>query len=129
MPLVTSGVEHGNLRELALQRMRDLGTECRDVRTREVGIQDIHHKVQPDQVKNCDEHVELMLILYRHTFETTKITKQTFIFLKKRLNSSDATTLQMVAGKPFYLTKTRDKTSLSASCVSANPLRQCFAKS
>ncbi|KAJ2759817.1 Elongator subunit, partial [Coemansia nantahalensis] len=36
MPLVTSGVEHGNLRELALQRMRDLGTQCRDVRTREV---------------------------------------------------------------------------------------------
>lgn len=27
MPLVTSGVEHGNLRELALARMKDLGTE------------------------------------------------------------------------------------------------------
>ena len=27
MPLVTSGVEHGNLRELALDRMRDLGTK------------------------------------------------------------------------------------------------------
>ncbi|KAJ3414568.1 Elongator subunit [Chytridiales sp. JEL 0842] len=51
MPLVTSGVEYGNLRELALQRMRDLGNECRDVRTREVGIQDIHHKIQPDQVE------------------------------------------------------------------------------
>ena len=34
MPLVTSGVEHGNLRELALARMKDFGTECRDVRTR-----------------------------------------------------------------------------------------------
>ncbi|KAI8917226.1 hypothetical protein PhCBS80983_g00016 [Powellomyces hirtus] len=51
MPLVTSGVEHGNLRELALNRMKDLGTECRDVRTREVGIQDLHHKIQPDQVE------------------------------------------------------------------------------
>ncbi|KAI8593596.1 hypothetical protein BDZ88DRAFT_492867 [Geranomyces variabilis] len=51
MPLVTSGVENGNLRELALQRMKDLGTDCRDVRTREVGIQDIHHKIQPDQVE------------------------------------------------------------------------------
>ncbi|KAI9355300.1 elongator complex protein 3 [Zopfochytrium polystomum] len=51
MPLVTSGVEYGNLRELALQRMRDFGTECRDVRTREVGIQDIHHKIQPSQVE------------------------------------------------------------------------------
>ncbi|XP_074641789.1 elongator complex protein 3 [Tubulanus polymorphus] len=47
MPLVTSGVEHGNLRELALARMKDLGTHCRDVRTREVGIQEIHHKVRP----------------------------------------------------------------------------------
>ena len=45
MPLVTSGVEKGNLRELALARMGDLGLQCRDVRTREAGIQDIHHKV------------------------------------------------------------------------------------
>lgn len=47
MPLVTSGVEKGNLRELALARMAALGLRCRDVRTREVGIQDIHHKVRP----------------------------------------------------------------------------------
>lgn len=46
MPLVTSGVEKGNLRELALARMGDLGLQCRDVRTREAGIQDIHHKVR-----------------------------------------------------------------------------------
>lgn len=39
MPLVTSGVEYGNLREHALARMKQLGTSCRDVRTREVGIQ------------------------------------------------------------------------------------------
>ncbi|KAG6925260.1 elongator acetyltransferase complex subunit 3 [Chelydra serpentina] len=51
MPLVSSGVEHGNLRELALARMKDLGTQCRDVRTREVGIQEIHHKVRPYQVE------------------------------------------------------------------------------
>ncbi len=51
MPLVTSGVEHGNLRELALARMKDLGTQCRDVRTREVGIQEIHHKVKPYEVR------------------------------------------------------------------------------
>jgi elongator complex protein 3 len=38
MPLVTSGVDHGNLRELALKRMQDLNLPCRDVRTREVGI-------------------------------------------------------------------------------------------
>lgn len=51
MPLVSSGVEHGNLRELALARMKDLGTQCRDVRTREVGIQEIHHKVRPFEVR------------------------------------------------------------------------------
>lgn len=51
MPLVSSGVEHGNLRELALARMKDLGTQCRDVRTREVGIQEIHHKVRPFEIE------------------------------------------------------------------------------
>jgi hypothetical protein len=38
MPLVSSGVENGNLRELALGRMKDFGAECRDVRFREVGV-------------------------------------------------------------------------------------------
>ncbi|XP_066143935.1 elongator complex protein 3 [Euwallacea fornicatus] len=51
MPLVSSGVEHGNLRELALERMRDLGLKCRDVRTREVGITEIHEKVRPYDVE------------------------------------------------------------------------------
>ena len=50
MPLVSSGVEYGNLRQRCLARMKDFGTKCRDVRTREVGIQDIHHSVIPDQV-------------------------------------------------------------------------------
>ncbi len=50
MPLVTSGVENGNLRELSLRRMADFGTKCRDVRTREVGIKDIHQRIRPDQV-------------------------------------------------------------------------------
>lgn len=51
MPLVTSGVENGNLRELALSKMRDLNLACRDVRTREVGIKEIHNKVKPDQIE------------------------------------------------------------------------------
>eukprot|EP00127_Corallochytrium_limacisporum_P004749 Clim_evm103s172 gene=Clim_evmTU103s172 len=51
MPLVTSGVEYGNLRELALARVKDFGMQCRDVRTREVGIQEIHHKVRPYSVE------------------------------------------------------------------------------
>lgn len=56
MPLVSSGVEHGNLRELALARMKDLGSQCRDVRTREVGIQEIHHKVKPFEVESHEIH-------------------------------------------------------------------------
>jgi len=51
MPLVSSGVENGNFRELALARMRDINLPCRDVRTREVGIQEIHHKVRPEEIE------------------------------------------------------------------------------
>ncbi|KAI9710790.1 MAG: Elongator subunit [Candelaria pacifica] len=51
MPLVTSGVENGNLRELALSRMKDFGTTCRDVRTREVGINEVKNKIRPSQVE------------------------------------------------------------------------------
>ncbi|KAH9001376.1 histone acetyltransferase ELP3 [Lactarius akahatsu] len=52
LPLVTSGSENsGNLRELALNRMKDFGVECRDVRFREVGIHEIHHKVRPESVE------------------------------------------------------------------------------
>ena len=51
MPLVSSGVEHGNIRELVLKRMKELGLQCRDVRTREVGIMKIHGSVDPQQVE------------------------------------------------------------------------------
>ncbi len=51
MPLVSSGVEVGNLRELALARMHELGIPCRDVRTREVGIQNIHFNAIPEDVE------------------------------------------------------------------------------
>jgi len=51
MPLVSSGVEHGNLRELALARMRDLNLPCKDVRSREVGMKQIHERVTPDSVE------------------------------------------------------------------------------
>lgn len=52
MPLVTSGVEYGNLRELCLARMRDLGTKCRDVRTREVR----YHKYGPMYILRYHKH-------------------------------------------------------------------------
>jgi elongator complex protein 3 (tRNA carboxymethyluridine synthase) len=51
MPLVTSGVEHGNLRQLVLKRMKDLGLPCRDVRTREVGIKSLTEKIRVEQIE------------------------------------------------------------------------------
>ena len=51
MPLVSAGVEYGNIRELVLARMSDYNLKCRDIRTREVGIQEIHHKIRPYNVE------------------------------------------------------------------------------
>jgi len=53
MTLVSSGVEHGNIREVVLERMKEQGMKCRDVRTREVGINTIHTQERP-------EHIELV---------------------------------------------------------------------
>jgi len=33
MPLISSGVEYGNLRQLAMARMEDLDLPCKDIRT------------------------------------------------------------------------------------------------
>jgi hypothetical protein len=38
-------------RTQVLQRMNDLGLPCRDVRTREVGIKQIHEKILPDSIE------------------------------------------------------------------------------
>lgn len=51
MPLVSSGVEHGNLRELALAYMKEHDWPCLDIRSREVGMKQIHQAVSPDQVE------------------------------------------------------------------------------
>jgi elongator complex protein 3 len=51
MPLVSSGIEHGNLRELAMATLREQDLPCLDIRSREVGMKQIHHDVTPDQVE------------------------------------------------------------------------------
>ena len=51
MPLVSSGVEHGNLRELALQKMKEQDLVCLDIRMPEVGMKQIHAAVVLDQVE------------------------------------------------------------------------------
>ena len=35
----------------AMARMADLGSKCRDVRTREVGIQEIHNKIHINEIE------------------------------------------------------------------------------
>lgn len=60
MPLVTSGVEHGNLREHVLARMTELGLVCRDIRTREVGIQEIHSNSNENPPAASNFTVELV---------------------------------------------------------------------
>lgn len=49
--IINLGVENGNLRELALARMEELDLQCRDVRTREVGMKQIHQRLNPDQIE------------------------------------------------------------------------------
>lgn len=34
-----------------MQKMKELNLVCRDVRTREVGIQKVHHKISPKDVE------------------------------------------------------------------------------
>jgi len=51
MTLVTAGVENGNLRTLAMERLIQRGGKCRDVRAREVGVTEIREKVRPNKVE------------------------------------------------------------------------------
>ena len=60
------GCRNGNLRELALARMKDFGTHCRDIRTREVGIREVH-----------DGKVELNAVeLIRRDYSRTEVGKR-----------------------------------------------------
>lgn len=53
LPLVSSGCDNsGNLRELALNRMKDFGAECRDVRFREVGVR-MKHLLSNESILIC----------------------------------------------------------------------------
>ena len=51
MNLVTAGVENGDLRTRAMERLQERNGRCRDVRAREVGITEIREKVRPDRVQ------------------------------------------------------------------------------
>ena len=46
--LIEAGVKHSNLRQLALQKLREQNTRCRCIRCREVGHRWLTDKVKPD---------------------------------------------------------------------------------
>lgn len=99
MPLVSSGVEKGNLRELALARSAELGLKCRDVRTREVGIQDIHHKVHDCVVSLVFQGETLVIEDYSRRSGP------------RRLSLCGEIMSQTGAGRRSYHTRTQSKTS------------------
>jgi len=101
MPLVTSGVEHGNLRELALARMRDLGLPCKDVRTREAGIRDMCVANPPFFFFR---RVFKRPLTHTHTPHTPHIAIT--VFAPVKWSFAGATTGPTVAGRLFYPTKT-----------------------
>lgn len=107
LPLVTSGCENsGNLRELALNRMKDFGAECRDVRYREVGG-------EPNNIPSAYFVVTYSFVLHRYTKSTTKSDPNPS-------SSSDATTQRTAAGRRSSHTKTQKQISSSDSYVYGN---------
>jgi len=57
--LIIAGVKNGNLREIALRRLRERGKRCRCIRCREIG-----HRSMKDGVKVDSERMELMVSEY-----------------------------------------------------------------
>lgn len=103
MPLVSSGVENGNLRELALARMKDFGAECRDVRYREVGVS--------------------QLLLFGTRELTISFTRFTTASVRNRLNCSAGIMPQMADGKPSSLMKIPRRISWLVCSDSESALR------
>lgn len=93
---MTSGCENsGNLRELALNRMKDFGAVCRDVRFREVGV----------SVYFCIYGIARLPHIYIYRFMKF-ITK----FALNPLNFFEETIQRMVAGKLSFPMRTPKKT-------------------
>lgn len=104
MPLVSSGVENGNLRELALARMKDFGAECRDVRYREVGV-------------SLASSIAISSL-------TCSYTRFIIVSDHKILNFSDETIRPMADGRHSSHTRTLLKISWSVSSGSGNALKK-----
>lgn len=123
MPLVTSGVEKGNLRELALARMGQLGLRCRDVRTREAGIQArcpararAARPGRPPPRLLCPEARRAARRPRRPARAGRTCTAAS---RRRRSSSCGGTTPPMAGGRRSSRTRTRGRTSWSASCACA----------
>lgn len=125
MPLVTSGVEKGNLRELALARMGKLGLQCRDVRTRECGIQDLHHKVRPPGAAIprmllllCNHGGALIIHAHHPTGALPAVDRRSS---RTRWSLCAETTQPMAGGRRSWHTRTLSKISSSglSGCADA----------
>jgi len=109
MPLVSSGVEHGNLRQLVLARMKELKLPCRDVRTREVGIAQVN---APGQKRIDMAQVELVRRDYTanggwETFLAYEDPKQDLLIALLRLRqcSPDSTFRPELVGRPCSIVR------------------------
>lgn len=58
--LIEAGVKHSNLRQLALQKLREQNTRCRCIRCREVG-----HRLLTDGVKPALDKVQIAITRYK----------------------------------------------------------------
>lgn len=96
------------MRELCLKRMEDYGTKCRDVRTREVGIVNIH------------QNVRLLLLLLPFSFLSLPFLIFSLRSSPTTLSSFAETTSPMRAGRPSSPTRTLSRTSLLASFAFAS---------
>lgn len=100
LPLVTSGCDNsGNLRELALNRMKDFGAVCRDVRYREVGVS-----------------ISAVLTLYSLNGGGFRSTRSITRCDRNRLSFFEGIILQTGVGKPSSHMRTPRGIFLLASC-------------
>lgn len=101
LPLVTSGCENsGNLRELALNRMKDFGAECRDVRFREVGVR-----------------IPVILLAFIYGIDLyIRSTKSTTKFAQSQSSFSAEIIRRTAVGRPSSRTRILSVTSSSDCC-------------
>lgn len=96
--------------------------QCRDVRTREVGIQEIHHKVRPYQVIICGGCLWIWHVCWNFVVNAA-------VFLSCRWSWSDETMWPMEAGRRSCRMRILSRTSWSGCWGFAAVLHSLFGRS